>query len=486
MARRLYWPSDTLKPAKSIVASAGVGMHALSKNMSTNTPGRPRAEPTFVANATTRSDVAAEARDRARRVDAEDQGGHHRRPVRERRSDGRDRGARRAGARGCCAGCRLDAGRRSGGLVRHGRDVLVLPLQEPRRLRRRRHDRDGRRGGGRARAHAALPRLGRQGHLSGGGVQLAPRRAAGRAPARVAGRARRLVRRAPGRRPALRAGGPRRARGASAPGRWRRSRLASVRDPPPQRRPPGTGAGPGGHRRPRLLPHADPPPAGDAPVSRRRAAAGDRRGGGHAPRDSDEPGAQAHAGRLGGLRDPLGAGLTAQVCGMRVWIDLTNSPHVLVLRPIVERLRADGHEVDVTARDFAQTLELCERFGIEPTVIGRHRGVRVAAKALGLASRSVALARWARGRRFDLAIGHGSNDVSVAAALLRVPSSTAFDYEWATVQHNVNCRLARAVVVPDVIPPARLRRYGAGPRKLQRYPGLKEEYYLADFEPDEA
>ncbi len=64
--------------------------------------------------------------------------------------------------------------------------------------------------------------------------------------------------------------------------------------------------------------------------------------------------------------------------------------------------------------------------------------------------------RWARGRRFDVAIGHGSNDVSVAAKLLRVPSATSFDYEWATVQHHVNCRLARAVVVPDVIPPERL------------------------------
>jgi hypothetical protein len=59
-----------------------------------------------------------------------------------------------------------------------------------------------------------------------------------------------------------------------------------------------------------------------------------------------------------------------------------------------------------------------------------------------------------------------------------------FDYEWATAQHNVNCRLARAVVVPDAIPPERLRRYGAA-GKLRRYPGLKEEYYLADFEPDE-
>jgi uncharacterized protein len=168
---------------------------------------------------------------------------------------------------------------------------------------------------------------------------------------------------------------------------------------------------------------------------------------------------------------------------VRVWVDLTNSPHVLVLRPVIELLRRDGHQVDVTARDFAQTLELLERHGIEHTAIGRHRGGRLASKAGGLVSRSLALVRWARGRGFDLAVGHGSNDVSVAAALLRVPSATAFDYEWARVQHGVNCRLASAVVVPEAIPPSRLDRYGAR-GKLRRYPGLKEEYYLADFEPD--
>jgi uncharacterized protein len=175
---------------------------------------------------------------------------------------------------------------------------------------------------------------------------------------------------------------------------------------------------------------------------------------------------------------------------MRVWIDLTNSPHVLVMRPLIEGLRARGHEVRVTARDFAQTIELCERFGIEHAAIGHHRGGRLAAKATGLASRSAALVRWARaearaaGAPFDIAIGHGSNDISVAAALLRrLPSSTMFDYEWATVQHNLNCRLAHAVVVPDAIPPERLARYGAR-GKIRAYPGLKEEYYLADFEPD--
>ena len=171
---------------------------------------------------------------------------------------------------------------------------------------------------------------------------------------------------------------------------------------------------------------------------------------------------------------------------MRVWIDLTNSPHVLVMRPLIRALERRGAQVLVTARDFAQTLGLCERHGIACEPIGRHRGGRVAAKGIGLLSRSAALMRWARGRRIDVALGHGSNDVTVAARLLGIPSATAFDYEWARVQHNVNCRLAQAVVVPETIPPERLAPYGATAAKLRRYPGLKEEYYLADFEPDPA
>src|SRR4029450_6717582 len=123
------------------------------------------------------------------------------------------------------------------------------------------------------------------------------------------------------------------------------------------------------------------------------------------------------------------------------------------MRPVIDVLRARGEEVLVTARDFAQTLGLLERFRIDHTAIGHHRGGALAAKGGELAQRSGALVRWASGRRIDLALGHGSNDVSVAAKLLRIPSATAFDYEFATVQHNINCRLAARVVVPEVIPP---------------------------------
>jgi predicted glycosyltransferase len=60
------------------------------------------------------------------------------------------------------------------------------------------------------------------------------------------------------------------------------------------------------------------------------------------------------------------------------------------------------------------------------------------------------------------------------------------DYEFAGWQRQIAFRAARRVLMPDSIPLDRLRRIGAKESKLVRYPGLKEEYYLADFEPDAA
>jgi predicted glycosyltransferase len=170
---------------------------------------------------------------------------------------------------------------------------------------------------------------------------------------------------------------------------------------------------------------------------------------------------------------------------MRIWIDLSAPAHPVVFRPLARRLREAGHDVEVTARDVAQTLERAEIAGLDALAVGAHGGRSASGKLRSLAGRSAALWRWARTRpRFDLAAAHGSNDLPIVARALRVPAVDLFDYEWATFQHMIGCRLARRVIVPDAIPPGRLRRYGVGARKLRRYPGLKEEYFLHDFEPD--
>jgi uncharacterized protein len=171
---------------------------------------------------------------------------------------------------------------------------------------------------------------------------------------------------------------------------------------------------------------------------------------------------------------------------VRVWVDFTNTAHVIVLRPLVERLERAGHDVELTARPLSHTVELLEQWGHAHTVVGRYGGVRRRDKARAAADRVGRLVRWARRRRFDCALAHGSTDVTVVGRLLGVPNTTTFDYEWAALQHHVNCRLATRVLVPEAIPPERMATYGARAPKLVRYPGLKEEYYLADFEPDRA
>jgi predicted glycosyltransferase len=169
---------------------------------------------------------------------------------------------------------------------------------------------------------------------------------------------------------------------------------------------------------------------------------------------------------------------------MRVWIDMTAPAHVLVYGPLIELLDERGAEIELTARDYAQTLQLLELHGLEAEVIGRHGGRSRLGKARSLTSRLRHLRRWAKGRHFELALAHGSHELTITARRLGIPSSTTFDYEWAWLQHQLGCRAATRVVIPEAIPPERLERYGVGPAKLRRYPGLKEEYYLSRFEPD--
>jgi uncharacterized protein len=169
---------------------------------------------------------------------------------------------------------------------------------------------------------------------------------------------------------------------------------------------------------------------------------------------------------------------------MKVWIDMSAPAHVLIFRPIIERLRDQGHAVEVTAREYTETLDLLELRRMPHRKIGRHRGPRRSAKLAALLVRVRALIGFARERGFDLAVAHGSNELALAAAALGIPAVNMTDYEFAVQQHHLGFRLARRALAPDVIPPERLARFGAGPEKLIQFPGLKEEYYLSDFEPN--
>src|ERR1043165_7476703 len=168
---------------------------------------------------------------------------------------------------------------------------------------------------------------------------------------------------------------------------------------------------------------------------------------------------------------------------MRIWIDLANSPHVPFFKAIVARFVDVGHEIEVTAREFAETVPLASAAGFAAHIVGAHGGREVTAKAGNLIGRAWALASWARKRKFDLAVSHNSYSQILAARALRLRCITLMDYEHQPANH-LAFRLASRIIVPASFPAERLRHYGSSVGKVRRYHGTKEDVYLAGFQPD--
>ena len=174
---------------------------------------------------------------------------------------------------------------------------------------------------------------------------------------------------------------------------------------------------------------------------------------------------------------------------MRIWVDCTAAAHPLVLRPIIERLRdararGRGHRARVRADGRASS----SGSGSRTRSSARHGGGATAGKGLALARRSCALARWARPPAASTSRSPTARSTwPWSAPLLRIPLGA-----------DAGLRVRRACSASSRSAPragcssptrSRSRRCGArarAERKLFRYPGLKEDYYLADFEPDPA
>ena len=168
---------------------------------------------------------------------------------------------------------------------------------------------------------------------------------------------------------------------------------------------------------------------------------------------------------------------------MRIWIDLANSPHPLLFAPVGRRLQEQGHELLLTARDNAQTLELARERWPDVEVIGGESPAGRMNKAATLAQRIAGLRRWARAAKPELALSHGSYAQIVAARSLGLAAVTAMDYEYQPANH-LAFRAATRIITPEALPAQALGRQGATPAKLATFPGLKEHIQLLDFTPD--
>ncbi|MCU0237983.1 MAG: DUF354 domain-containing protein [Pyrinomonadaceae bacterium] len=168
---------------------------------------------------------------------------------------------------------------------------------------------------------------------------------------------------------------------------------------------------------------------------------------------------------------------------MRIWIDLANSPHVPFFVPLIKDFKQRGHEIFITARKFAQTVELAEKAKLNFEVIGGHGGGKLYGKFENLIGRSLALRKFAKQKKIDLAVSHNSYSQILSAKMLGIKSVTLMDYEFQPANH-LAFRLANRIIVPESFPNEALTKFGANEKKVFRYKGIKEDVYLADFEPN--
>jgi len=165
---------------------------------------------------------------------------------------------------------------------------------------------------------------------------------------------------------------------------------------------------------------------------------------------------------------------------MRIWLEISNSPHINLFAGIIGEL-ARGHEIVVTARPLANTLQLLELHGIKHTVVGSHYAGRVA-KAYGYPLRVWQLRTFLKDKGIDVALSQSSFHSPVVARLLGVRSIYMNDNEHAL--GNVPAFVAAStILVPECLTEENLRRQFAARRKVRRYPGVKEGIYLHRLEP---
>lgn len=168
---------------------------------------------------------------------------------------------------------------------------------------------------------------------------------------------------------------------------------------------------------------------------------------------------------------------------MKFWVDMDNAPHVHVLRPLILELEHRGHTVEITARDYGQTLPLLRLYGLKARCIGRHGGKSKVKKYLFFMTRSVRLLFYACCRRFDAVFTHGARSTYPVARLLNLPIIALGDYEHTAFPRFMG-RWIRLLLIPNVIPTSVISRKGIPPDRIVKYPGLKEDLYIHDFEPD--
>lgn len=162
---------------------------------------------------------------------------------------------------------------------------------------------------------------------------------------------------------------------------------------------------------------------------------------------------------------------------MRIWFDISNSPHVILFYDLINDLSSDGHEIIITSRPLANTIDLLNQYNLNHNIIGSHYGKNLIKKLFGYPVRVFQLYKYLHKKNINLAVSQSSFHSPFVAFLLRIPSIYTNDNEHAFANHFCFI-LASKILLPSSFSFSKQFYYSLFKEKIITYPGIKEGIYL--------
>jgi hypothetical protein len=164
---------------------------------------------------------------------------------------------------------------------------------------------------------------------------------------------------------------------------------------------------------------------------------------------------------------------------MKIWFDITNSPHVNFFAGMINSL-GNEHDVIVTSRQYNNTIELLELFGILHHKIGKHPGKNKAKKVFTFIDRILKTYCYLRNKNIEVAISHSSFFSPVVAWLLGVRVIYLNDNEHA-LGNRISFIFANKIMIPEFMDIEKVYAQWGKADKIIKYPGVKEGIYLWNY-----
>jgi predicted glycosyltransferase len=169
---------------------------------------------------------------------------------------------------------------------------------------------------------------------------------------------------------------------------------------------------------------------------------------------------------------------------MKIWIDLTNAPHVRFFKNVIEYFQEEGEDVIVTARKFGDIHRLMDLFGFEFVSVGKH-GVSLSEKLEESSKRAYDLSKLIIKEKPDVAVSKHSIELPRVSFGLGIPSVYVLDNEHALAANKLTLPLCDKIIMPQAIDVWDIVKLGADPNKIIRYRGTSEIIHFQNFEYNE-